>query len=40
MVKEEVPHSLDETKVGKNGESLLRVTSWNARKVYKEFKVP
>ena len=40
LLKIKVPHILDETKVGENSESLLRITSWDARQVYKEFKVP
>ena len=40
VLKIKVPHILNETKVGENSESLLCITSWNTRQVYKEFKIP
>ena len=40
LLKIKVPHILDRTKLGENSKSLLRITSWNTRQVYKEFKIP
>ena len=40
ILKIKIPHILEETKMGSVSESLLRITSWAAGQVYKEFKLP